>query len=73
MGHYQARESKKTTKGWREREYGTNNERTSRLDVKIIVVCLFVCLFIRLFLLSISHTHTHTVYFFFPNYILNSF
>ena len=67
MGHYQARESKKTTKGWREREYGTNNEKTSRLNVKIIVVCLFI----RLFLLSISHTHTHTVYFFFPNYILN--
>lgn len=61
MGHYQARESKETTKGWREREYGTNNEKTSRLNVKIIVVCLFI----RLFLLSISHTHTHTVYFFF--------
>ena len=70
MGHYQARESKKTTKGWREREYGTNNEKTSRLNVKIIVVCLFVCLFVCFYFPFLTHTLTQFI-FFFPNYILN--
>ena len=62
MGHYQARESKKTTKGWREREYGTNNEKTSRLNVKVIVVCLFVYSFV--FTFHFSHTHSHSLFFF---------